>query len=250
MHVGISCDDSCHTSDDAQSTHDECGDRRLQACGEVCSGKGQNLNDVTCHRHRAHLPQCHAWALPLTLFGVFAPPRCLVLLSPSFIAGLLPAPRTSSSYTVRLALRCAEFLPPGDGTPFRINKPLLEDVVEDVLEVEELRGIINVDELRGHLFAHLKVDEGAAGIADFDELHGHLFVLLEVEEVRGIIDVDEPRGHLFALLEVEEGAALLISMSCTVTCLSSSRSKRCAALLTSMSCVITCCTTCNPSYQP
>src|SRR5260221_12290639 len=49
-----------------------------------------------------------------------------------------------------------------DRTPFRINKPLLEHVVKDVLEVEEGRGIIDVDELRGCLFALLEVDEGAA----------------------------------------------------------------------------------------
>jgi len=47
------------------------------------------------------------------------------------------------------------FLSPGDGTPFRIDEPLLEDVVEDVLEVEEVRGIGDVDKLRGHLFAHV-----------------------------------------------------------------------------------------------
>ena len=44
------------------------------------------------------------------------------------------------------------FLSPGDGTPFRIDEPLLEDVVEDVLEVEEVRGVGDVDELRGHVF--------------------------------------------------------------------------------------------------
>lgn len=27
---------SCHASDDAQSAHDECGDSRLQARGEIC----------------------------------------------------------------------------------------------------------------------------------------------------------------------------------------------------------------------
>jgi len=32
---------SCHASDDAQSTHDERGDRRLQARGDVC-GEGEN----------------------------------------------------------------------------------------------------------------------------------------------------------------------------------------------------------------
>jgi len=49
--------------------------------------------------------------------------------------------------------RFGAFLPPGDGTPFRIDEPLLEDVVEDVLEVEEVRDVADVDELRGHLFA-------------------------------------------------------------------------------------------------
>src|SRR6266581_2740033 len=114
------------------------------------------------------------------------------------------ASRTASSYTVQLALRCAEFLPPGDGTPFRINKPLLEDVVEDILEVEEVRSITDVDELCGHLFALLEVGEEVRGIADVDELHGHLFALLEVKEVHGIADVDELQSHLFALLEIEE----------------------------------------------
>ena len=53
----------------------------------------------------------------------------------------------------RLEARRGAFLPPGDGTPFRIDEALLEDVVEDVLEVEEVRGVADVDELRGHLFA-------------------------------------------------------------------------------------------------
>ena len=34
----VSVDVSCYTSDDAQSTHDELGNCRLQACGEVCGG--------------------------------------------------------------------------------------------------------------------------------------------------------------------------------------------------------------------
>jgi len=33
---GTRADISCYTSDDAKSTHDERGDRRLQARGEVC----------------------------------------------------------------------------------------------------------------------------------------------------------------------------------------------------------------------
>ena len=53
----------------------------------------------------------------------------------------------------RLEARRGAFLPPGDGTPFRIDEPLPEDVVEDVLEVEEVRGVADVDERRGHLFA-------------------------------------------------------------------------------------------------
>ena len=53
----------------------------------------------------------------------------------------------------RLEARRGAFLPPGDGAPFWIDEALLEDVVEDVLEVEEERGVADVDELRGHLFA-------------------------------------------------------------------------------------------------
>ena len=56
----------------------------------------------------------------------------------------------------RLEARRGAFLPPGDGTLFRIDEPLLEDVVEDVLEVEEVRGVADVDELRGHLFARAR----------------------------------------------------------------------------------------------
>jgi len=33
---------------------------------------------------------------------------------------------------------------------------LLEDVVEDVLEFEEVHGVGDVDELRGHLFARAR----------------------------------------------------------------------------------------------
>ena len=56
----------------------------------------------------------------------------------------------------RLEARRGAFLPPGDGTPFGIDGPLLEDVVEDVLEVEEVRGVADVDELRSHLFARAR----------------------------------------------------------------------------------------------
>src|SRR5712691_12655071 len=49
--------------------------------------------------------------------------------------------------------RQGAFLPPGDGTPFRIGKLFLEDMVKDVLEVEEVHSVADIDELRGHLFA-------------------------------------------------------------------------------------------------
>ena len=37
-----------------------------------------------------------------------------------------------------------------------IDEPLLEDVVEDILEVEEVRGVADVDELRSHRFARAR----------------------------------------------------------------------------------------------
>ena len=42
-------------------------------------------------------------------------------------------------------------LPPRDGAPLGIDEALLEDVIEDVLKVEQLRGVANVDELSGDL---------------------------------------------------------------------------------------------------
>ena len=42
-------------------------------------------------------------------------------------------------------------LPPADGAPLGVHEPLLEDVIEDIFEVEQLRGVADVDELRGHL---------------------------------------------------------------------------------------------------
>jgi len=39
------------------------------------------------------------------------------------------------------------FLPPGDGAPLWVHEPLLEDVVEDILEVEH---VADIDELCGH----------------------------------------------------------------------------------------------------
>ncbi len=56
----------------------------------------------------------------------------------------------------RLEAHRGAFLPPGDGTPCGIDEPLLEDLVEDVLEVEEVRGVADVDELCSHLFARAR----------------------------------------------------------------------------------------------
>src|SRR5260221_6988402 len=86
---------------------------------------------------------------------------CLVwLLRLEIVAGA--APTWGCSWATReqlldgvahLEARQGAFFPPSNGTPLRIDEPLLEDVVEDVLEVEEVRGVANVDELRGHLFS-------------------------------------------------------------------------------------------------
>ncbi len=56
----------------------------------------------------------------------------------------------------RLEARRGAFFPPSNGTPCRIDKPLLEDMVEDVLNVEELRGVADVDELRSDLFTCMR----------------------------------------------------------------------------------------------
>ncbi len=50
----------------------------------------------------------------------------------------------------RLEPRGGAFLPPGDGAPLWVHEPLLEDVVEDILEVEQVGPVADVDELRGH----------------------------------------------------------------------------------------------------
>jgi len=42
-------------------------------------------------------------------------------------------------------------LPPGDGTPLGIHEALLKDVVEDVLEVENVHGVADVEELGSDL---------------------------------------------------------------------------------------------------
>ena len=47
----------------------------------------------------------------------------------------------------RLETRGGAFLPPGDGAPLRVHEPLLEDVVENILEVEHVG---DINELCGH----------------------------------------------------------------------------------------------------
>lgn len=42
-------------------------------------------------------------------------------------------------------------LPPGDGAPLGVDESLLEDVIEDVLKVEEMRSVADIDELSGDL---------------------------------------------------------------------------------------------------
>ena len=42
-------------------------------------------------------------------------------------------------------------LPPGDGAPLAIDESLLEDIVEDVLKVEQVRSLADIDELGGDL---------------------------------------------------------------------------------------------------
>lgn len=51
----------------------------------------------------------------------------------------------------RLDARSGTFLPPRDGAPLGVHEPLLENVVKDVLEVEQLRSVADVDELRSRL---------------------------------------------------------------------------------------------------
>jgi len=47
-------------------------------------------------------------------------------------------------------------LPPGDRAPLGVNKPLLEDVVEDVLKVEQVRSIADVDKLSSDLLVRTR----------------------------------------------------------------------------------------------
>jgi len=47
-------------------------------------------------------------------------------------------------------------LPPGDGAPLGIDEALLEDVVEDVLKVEQVRSVADVDELGSDLLVRTR----------------------------------------------------------------------------------------------
>jgi len=74
-----------------------------------------------------------------------------------------------------LDTRGGAILPPGDGAPLGVHEALLEDVVENVLEIEELRGVGDFDELGGDLLVRagrlvvsdpelLSMDRGAARV--------------------------------------------------------------------------------------
>ena len=47
-------------------------------------------------------------------------------------------------------------LPPGDGAPLGVDVSLLEDVVEDVLKVEKVRGVADIDELSSDLLVRTR----------------------------------------------------------------------------------------------
>jgi len=55
-----------------------------------------------------------------------------------------------------LQARGGAVLPPGDGAPLGVDEPLLEDVIEDVLEVEQLRRVADVDELGSDLLVRTR----------------------------------------------------------------------------------------------
>jgi len=50
-----------------------------------------------------------------------------------------------------LQTRGGAVLPPGDGAPLGVDESLLEDVVEDVLKVEQMRSVADIDELSSDL---------------------------------------------------------------------------------------------------
>lgn len=47
-------------------------------------------------------------------------------------------------------------LPPRDGAPLGVDESLLEDVIEDVLKVEQVRGVADIDELSGNLLVRTR----------------------------------------------------------------------------------------------
>jgi len=47
-------------------------------------------------------------------------------------------------------------LPPGDGTPLRVDESLLEDVIEDILKVEKVRSLADIDELSSDLLVRTR----------------------------------------------------------------------------------------------
>jgi len=46
----------------------------------------------------------------------------------------------------------ATVLPPGDRAPLGVDESLLEDIIEDVLKVEQMRSVADIDELSSDLF--------------------------------------------------------------------------------------------------
>lgn len=56
----------------------------------------------------------------------------------------------------RLEARGGALLPPSDRAPLGVHESLLKDVVEDILEVEQARDIVDVDELGGDLLVNAR----------------------------------------------------------------------------------------------
>jgi len=53
--------------------------------------------------------------------------------------------------TASLQTRGGAVLPPGDGAPLAVDESLLEDVIEDVLKVEQVRSVADIDKLGSDL---------------------------------------------------------------------------------------------------
>lgn len=47
-------------------------------------------------------------------------------------------------------------LPPADGAPLGVDESLLEDVIEDVLKVEQVRSVADIDELSSDLLVRTR----------------------------------------------------------------------------------------------